>query len=200
MASSGTCGFVTRVPSESMAKIERRLPRLNQRFRFLIQQKPRDQTPPGRLQNPSNLAKVIHYLVRQHVGEYRSYKHKVEASVGKRKYVLAAAVLPLWPILLVVDIRNLKPKVRIAWRDPFRAPLDSALDDVESFIVSLRRKIAGKRNRHPADTTTDIEHAFVFVEAAEIAEISEKLLAAAAEVPRADEDHPSRRNHRITPP
>jgi len=59
--------------------------------------------------------------------------------------------------MLVVDIRMMEREVRIVARVGLLTPVDGPLDDIQTVILALIRKVLGEKDCHPTCSTTDVQ-------------------------------------------
>src|SRR5262249_12991995 len=77
------------------------------------------------------------------------------------------------------------------------APLDAEIDDVEPVVAALRAQVLRERNGHAADAAADVEDAVVGLQAADVDEVLQELVADLAETAAADEVQLVGRNHLV---
>ena len=79
------------------------------------------------------------------------------------------------------------------------APFDARPDDVDPPVLRGRRKVLRQGKRHPADSASQIEHAFVRLEVCQADEMSQEFLANRREISATNKNDGSGRNNGAGP-
>jgi FkbM family methyltransferase len=164
-------------------------------YGLIVEQEERAEAAPLRAQNAGDLRDVVVSSVRKQMGEDRCQHGEVERSILEREPVLASREAPHRVVVPVVEIGHLKTEVRIVRRDGLLTPLDSARDDVDSFVPALQP--IGEPNGGSAHTATDIEDVLTRTKISQIHEEFPKLVSGGTKVAAPDKCEAARRRQRI---
>ena len=169
-----------------LAGIEERKPRLsggNLGPRHRVEQEERREQAPARGEHARGLGQVVVGLVLEQVRVDGCGDHEVEAPVVVGKAVFAGGVRAARVIAAVVEIGDPEAEVRVRVPVAPPAPADRVGADVEAVVGAAPGiEVARERPGHPPDPATDVEHALVRLEARQVAEVVEELVAGLGEV------------------
>ena len=123
---------------------------------------------------------------------------KSKLVVVVREAELVGALRAARVVAGVEEVGDLEAEVASGAVAP-RAPADAVAVDVEAVVGAGGAQVARQRPRHPADAAADVEHVLVGLQAAELDEVRQELVAGRREVAVADEVQPPRRHEPVAP-
>src|SRR4051794_865844 len=187
---------------DALVDVEERKARaagLDQRAGRVVEQEERREQPAAGREHARALGQVLRRIGLEQVREDAGRDDEVEACVVVGEPVRIGALGAPRVVAGVEQVGDLEAEVRMAPVAP-PAPGDAVAVDVEPVVAAVRGEVAGQRARHPADAAADVEHALAGLQAAELDEVRQELVAGRGEVAVADEVQPPRRREAVAAP